>query len=227
MIRYGPDAGSLELSDVTSGETVRFAPRRLVIAGYTGRDRSEVQQHIDELAALGVPAPDSIPAYYELSPRLLDWSSQIVVTSSESSGEAEPVLFCTSDGWYVGIGSDHTARDLERESIAASKACCAKPVSRQVLPFDDIAGVWDHLVLRSYADGQPYQRGSLAQMLPIPALVESYRSATGTDTNGLVLFCGTVPVLSGAFRYSQNFAAELVDGGEPLLTCTYRVITGV
>ena len=34
---------------------------RLVVAGWTGRDEAAVRHHIDELAALGVPAPSKSP----------------------------------------------------------------------------------------------------------------------------------------------------------------------
>lgn len=213
----------VELIDVRSGDTVSFTPERLVIAGYTGRDRIEVQRHVDELAEHGVPAPETVPAYYELPPALLTFDGQIAVSSAESSGEAEPVLFCVDGRWYVGVGSDHTARDVERTSIPASKASCRKPVSREVVAFDELTDRWDELILRSASDGRPYQEGRLGQLLPPPELVAGYGRATGNPAEGLVLFCGTVPVLAGAFRYGESFEAELADGERTLLACTYRI----
>ena len=49
--------------------TVRLlhvAPRQLVIAGWTGRDAAAIQHHIDELQAIGVPPPSSVPLYYQI-----------------------------------------------------------------------------------------------------------------------------------------------------------------
>lgn len=215
----------IDLVDATRGDLVSPAVTRLVIAGYTGRDRGAVQRHIDELAQHGIPAPASVPTFYELSPGLLTVSDEITVSSSESSGEAEPVLFCGLGRWYLGVGSDHTARDVERESIAASKASCQKPVSRSVVPFDSVVEHWDRLTLRSSSDGRPYQQGSLAELLPPRELVAACERATSQEARGLVLFCGTVPVLSGRFLYGGTFTAELVDGDRTLISCTYRITT--
>jgi len=44
-----------------------FEPTALVIAGWTGRDPAAVQHHIDELAALGVPAPSTVPLFYRVA----------------------------------------------------------------------------------------------------------------------------------------------------------------
>jgi 4-hydroxyphenylacetate 3-monooxygenase len=216
-------AVAVELTDVARGGPVSLSAKRLVIAGYTGRDRSQVQRHIHELARQGVPAPETVPAYYDLSPALLQLDGEIAVAGPETSGEAEPVLFCAADGWYVGIGSDHTARDVERESVPASKASCPKPVSREVLPFDAIAERWDRLTLRSSSDGHAYQEGSLTELLPPRELVAGWERVTGEPTTGLVLFCGTVPLLSGRFHYGETFTAELADGDRTLLACTYRI----
>lgn len=213
----------VRLFDATDGSDVRCIPRRLVIAGFTARDAGGVQRHIDELAALGVPPPDSVPAFYEVPVELLEPNEQISVSSPETSGEAEPVLFCTGQGWYIGVGSDHTARDIERQSIATSKARCPKPFSSQVVRFAHVRDRWDRLVLRSHADGVLYQEATLEELLPIPAIVDSYRRTISADTGELVMFCGTVPTLSGEFYFSDIFRAELVDDDRPLLTCTYHI----
>ncbi|MFZ9679766.1 MAG: DUF2848 family protein, partial [Quisquiliibacterium sp.] len=55
---------------------------RLVIAGWTGRDAQAVQHHIDELAAIGVPAPSSVPVYYRVAESLLTQQSQFQVLGS-------------------------------------------------------------------------------------------------------------------------------------------------
>ena len=40
---------------------VAFEVRRLINAGYTGRDQAAVRHHIEELRAHGVPAPAGTP----------------------------------------------------------------------------------------------------------------------------------------------------------------------
>jgi hypothetical protein len=44
------------------------------------------------------------------------------------------------------------------------------------------------------------------------------------DHEGLVVFCGTVPLIGGGFRPAPRFGAELVGAdGKTLLECTYEV----
>jgi len=94
---------------------------RLVVAGYTGRDEATVKAHTQELAAIGIPPPDSVPCFYELDPSLLTTAPVIEVDSKHTSGEVEPVLIRHGGKYYLGIGSDHTDRDLQRVDIEASK----------------------------------------------------------------------------------------------------------
>ena len=58
---------SFELADGGSPRTLDFEARRLVIAGWTGRDAAAIAHHIEELAALGVPAPSAVPLFYRVA----------------------------------------------------------------------------------------------------------------------------------------------------------------
>src|SRR5437868_4528275 len=92
---------SLTLSVIGADDAVEVEVRRLVAAGYTGRDESAVQAHIDELAALGVAPPESVPMFYVLEPSLATTSRSVLVGSSSSSGEVEPVLVCWQGQIYL------------------------------------------------------------------------------------------------------------------------------
>ena len=46
------------------GDTLALDPDRLVVAGWTGRDAAAVEHHIEELAALGVARPSTVPVFY-------------------------------------------------------------------------------------------------------------------------------------------------------------------
>jgi hypothetical protein len=96
------------VADVTPLE---IEPKRLVIAGWTGRDRAAIDHHIEELAAIGVPRPTSVPLYYRVAASLLTQASQIEVLGEGSSGEVEPVLVRARSRWWLTVGSDHTDRD--------------------------------------------------------------------------------------------------------------------
>ena len=38
-----------------------------VVAGWTGRDKAALDHHIEELAAIGVPGPSTVPLYYRVA----------------------------------------------------------------------------------------------------------------------------------------------------------------
>ncbi len=214
---------SLEVKVAGDG-TVRLVLDSLVVAGFTGRDADAVKRHIDELARSGIARPAEIPELYVLPPNLLTTSNEIEVDGDKTSGEVEPVLFLTSDGTFVGVGSDHTDRERERESIAAAKHACPKIAGATVIPYEDIADRWDDLVVRSRVDGtRVYQEARLRELLPADAVVELVRERLGPQGN-TAIFCGTVPLVDGGFTFSDRFAGELVDSdGSVLATCNYRV----
>ncbi|MDQ3445133.1 MAG: DUF2848 domain-containing protein [Pseudomonadota bacterium] len=180
------------------GGGVEVPVRQLVIAGWTGRDVAAVEHHIDELAAIGVARPSTTPLYYRVAHTLLTQSDEIDVLGSASSGECEPVLIRHQSQWWLTVGSDHTDRQLEAQSVALSKQLCAKPLARQAWRWNEVAARADDLELGSqiFEDGRwmQYQQGRLSQIRPLMSLVEGL-SARQPVADGLVLFCGTLAAL--------------------------------
>ena len=149
-----------------SVDTVVASLDRLIIAGWAGRDVRAVEDHVRELAALGVKPPSSIPAFYQAGIETLTTAPGIQVLGPDTSGEVEAVFVSIDGDILVGVGSDHTDRRAEADSIALSKQMCPKPVSQALWRYSDVAEHWDSLVLRSYAtiDGQRllYQEGAMS-----------------------------------------------------------------
>jgi 4-hydroxyphenylacetate 3-monooxygenase len=225
MTADASDSGAIQLRVATDGRVVDFVPRALVMAMFTGRDATAVQMHVAELAAEGISVPDELPYFLELPVGLLTTGPQIKVNSTESSGEVEPVLLCTPDGWYVGVGSDHTARDVERQDLVQSKHACPKVLSTEVFPYQQVADAWDGIVVRSWAGpaGDLYQEGLARDITPVGELVSGV-TATGRSTEGLVMFLGTVPLRTGAFVYRDSYRVELTMGPHgPSIGCSYQV----
>lgn len=211
-----------------AGETLRPAVvERLVIAGWTGRDVATVEKHIRELEAIGVPRPEHTPIFYRVAASLLTTDSEIEVVGAASSGEVEFVLFGLADGLWVGVGSDHTDRVVEPTGVTISKQLCPKPVASAVWRYEDVAGHWDRLVLRSYAHRQGarrlYQEGTLAAMRHPEELMRLYLGHPGVLPAGATMFGGTVAV-QGQVEAADAFEIELAD---PVLgrrlTHSYRV----
>lgn len=204
------------------GADVNIAPDTFVIAGYTGRDRATVQKHIDELEHEGIAPPPEVPMFFQMPPALLTTDKGIVVPSKESCGEVEPVIIGLRNTLYLGIGSDHTARDVEREDIGKSKRICPKPIGRTVMRVGALDHSLDGIGLESWIDGEAYQRGTLAAIMPLAELLKLFKTRF-TATN-FVLSCGTVPLLTGGFRFGRSFRAQLHGG--PLrapLTLEYEI----
>jgi hypothetical protein len=84
------DATARSLAFVVEGrqgsEALGFDVDRLVCCGWSGRDSSALQAHIDELAHLGVPPPTRVPIYMNLSPGLLTQADEMQVVSGTTSG---------------------------------------------------------------------------------------------------------------------------------------------
>lgn len=197
----------------------RFAVNKLVAAGFTGRDKDVVRAHIEELKKAGVKAPDILPVFYEVSGLLLTKDDVIEVPDAMNTGEVEYVLFFKEGTVYLGVGSDHTDRELERTDILKSKQVCAKVVAPEVWPLEEVLDHWDRLALRSWirveGETRRYQDGTLAMLiepLELAQVVEERLSLRKPGSlNGYVIFSGTIGTLSGQLERGDVFIFELED----------------
>lgn len=186
-------------------------PEVVVIAGYTGRDRAAVLEHIRELEQHGVAPPPTVPTFYAVSPQLLTQGAKLVTVEVATSGEAEVALVSHRGELFVTLASDHTDREAERVDVCLAKRACHKVVASTAWPLDEVIGHWDLLQLRSWVGSSPrtlYQDGTLAALMPPGELLEAipWKDA---PADYLVL-CGTVPAIGGV-RPSSWFKAELLD----------------
>jgi Protein of unknown function (DUF2848) len=203
-----------ELTFQLDGAPGRFAINRLVIAGWTGRDREAVEHHVAELEAIGVRRPRTVPCFYRLGAALLTTAPQIEVVGDDSSGEVEFVLVSAADGISLGIGSDHTDRKVEAYGITVSKQMCPKPVGPELWRLADLEPHWDHLMLRSHVTRSGtrvlYQEGPVTRMLAPRDLLAKFPDSPGSLPAGTVMFCGTLPV-QGEIAGGEAFEIEMID----------------
>lgn len=201
----------------------------LVVAGWTARDRAAVDHHIEELAALGVPAPSQVPLFYRLSAQLMTQAEDVEFLGEEASGEIEPLLVDDGETLWLGLGSDHTDRKLESVSVAFSKQACAKPVARRLWRFDELRDRLDDLALTSWirdddnADWQLYQQGTLAAIRPLAELMATSPFARGERlAPGTAMMCGTFGA-KGGVRPASQFRMEMHDpASDRRITHLYR-----
>jgi Protein of unknown function (DUF2848) len=181
-----------------------------IIAGWTGRDRAIVENHIDELQKIGVPRPVSTPIYYRIATSRITTSAGVEVSGEHSSGEVEFVLIRHGGRLYVGVGSDHTDRTVETYNVTVSKQMCEKPIAPEVWLYDDVEKHWDELILRSWVhDGRGvslYQEGTVSEMLAPPRLI----AGAGDLPDGTLMLCGTLAT-RGSIRAAERFEIEIED----------------
>jgi hypothetical protein len=184
----------------------------LVIAGWTGRDERALRDHIEELEALGVAPPKSVPIFYRVDASLLTSADRIQVVGQDSSGEVEAVLVKFGGELFVGVGSDHTDRKLETVGITLSKQVCAKPLGAALWRWRDVADHWDDVRLSSRlpSTDETYQDGDAANLRRPDDLLALYEAREGSLPDGSAMFCGTLPA-AGGIRFADQMALALTD----------------
>jgi len=184
-----------------------------VIAGWTGRDPVAVEKHIKELEALGVKRPATTPIFYRVAAARLTTQNVIEAVGESSGGEVEFVLLQHAGRMWVGAGSDHTDREVEKYGVTVSKQICDKPIAPMLWALEDVAPHWDRLILRSHViEGGKrslYQEGAVTAMMEPQALLARY-AIDGRLPESTVMFCGTLAA-HGGVRPTAQFAFELED----------------
>lgn len=210
----------LQLQDGT--EPVSIPVERIANCGWTGRNEEELRKHIEELEEEGVEAPDEFPVIYPKPHHLIGTYDEIEVLSPETSGEAEFVFFESDDDLLVGVGSDHTDRELETESIELAKSVCPNVIGEQLWRFEAVEDHWDQLELRSWTgtDGERrlYQDATLAAILPPKDLFDLIEETT--TVAGTAIFSGSVGTETDHIVHGDFFEVELHD---PVLDRTLSV----
>ena len=192
-------------------DRITVTPAMLIVAGWTGRDEAALRHHIEELAAIGVPRPSSVPVFYRNSLNNIMQTERLEVLGPDTSGEVEPVIVALADGLWIGLGSDHTDRKAETMGIALSKQLCGKVMGPALWRFDEISAHWDQIMIRSHATIAGtrvlYQEGPLAAMRHPDDLIARYGAALKPNT---IMFCGTLGA-KGGIRPAARFEMELDD----------------
>lgn len=181
--------------------------------GFTGRNEDEVQKHIEELEEENISTPDEVPVIYPKPSHLITTEKSIDVVSKTTSGEVEFVLLSDGEETYIGIGSDHTDRELEQDDIVLSKSVCPNIISQSIWRLSDVADHWDQLELRSWTghDRKVYQETTLDAILSPTSLTNLIREQTSVRPEDTAIFSGSVGTETDELVYSNVFAAELRD----------------
>jgi hypothetical protein len=218
---------ALELTVRGSSEPLRLEGFTAVVAGYTGRDEAAVQHHIDELAAIGIAPPPAVPMFYPVDAGSVTAADRVVVAGERTSGEIEPVYIRAGGRYYLGIGSDHTDREVETVDIGESKKACPKPIASTVVPVEDLAALsLDAAAARTWVDGRLYQEGTLDGLRTPANVVELLLARTDVGDGDFICLGGTLPVIGGDFVYGAEWRLELTLPDGTVLAHTYTTSKG-
>ena len=187
---------------------------RVFAIGYAGRNMKKTMEHIKELEEqLGVPAPKRIPTIFQCGNYTLTQEQNLHFVGKKTCGEVEYIILLTGGKTYIGIGSDHTDREMESISVPKSKQACAKPIGKVIWDYDELKDHWESILLVStqLVDGQviPYQQGTLKDILPVETILAELNERVGGMEKSII-YSGTVPLVEG-FRYGEEFRCEMID----------------
>ncbi|UCE31309.1 MAG: DUF2848 family protein [Burkholderiales bacterium] len=215
------------VQDAAGERPESFTVSRMYNLGSATRMAETARPHQDEVARAGVRIALDVPAprIYPIDSVMLTTGDEVGAQGTRSSGEVEIVLVQT-DRLYVGVGSDHTDRELERASIPWSKQVCANVLAPRLWVWDEVAPHWDSCRLRSSVDGRPYQDVGVDAFIAPPDVLAVLRERVlRLPSDGFVVFCGTIVALAKELGFGEHWIFELED---PVLARTishgYRVV---
>lgn len=193
-------------------------PRRIDVTrafnmGSATRDAAEAELHQREMADVGVHIAFDVPAprIYPLAPQMLTTAEEVLVHGTRTSGEVEIVIVVDGDEVLVGVGSDHTDRELEQTSIPWSKQVCPNVLAPTMWRWEDVSEGWDECELRSDVDGRAYQRVATGVFLSPPDVLQVLKERMSHLPPTYVVFCGTYVSVDGRLGYGARWEFALHD----------------
>ncbi|HEY3562882.1 MAG TPA: DUF2848 domain-containing protein [Kribbella sp.] len=198
--------------ELPDGSAREVAVRYALNAGYAGRNTAEVRHHVDELAALGVPAPNRVPTLYPLSASLVSRPGTVQVAHAQTSGEAEWALVVTPDDYLLTVACDHTDRALEVHGVAWSKQSAPDVLGDVAWRLAEVEDELDRFMLRAWVRHgereELIQDGTLGQLLPPSYWIKELGERL---VPGTVLLSGTIPMIAGVDQFGDGWRVELTD----------------
>ncbi|HLR69324.1 DUF2848 family protein [Virgibacillus alimentarius] len=205
---------TLKLNVQGKNKTIDVDVHHVFNAGYAGSDQEKVQEHIDELAKLGVPTPTTTPILFPVSDYVVSTTKHIQVQHEETSGEIEYVLIWHNNELYVTVGSDHTDRKLETFSVPMSKQAYPNVIAEDVWKYEDVKNHWDQLEficwVTSGNEKKIYQQGTCADLLN-PEQWEENFSKLNVEEDGNLFFSATINTEDNTLAFADKYEFELRD----------------
>ena len=197
---------------------------RMFNVGGTMRDPKVFKRHLAEMAKEGITGPKTVPPLMPLGEWTLTTRDNFTVHSDKCSGEVEYVLLHLNSQWFIGAGSDHTDRDLEKSSIVWSKQVAPNVLAPTIWPLEEIKDHFDDIILESDVgkgtNTRPYQRTTLATFWdPDEMLRRISKRIPKWEGLNYLFFSGTVPTVNETLDFDTTFSFRMID---PVLDRTIK-----
>lgn len=193
-----------------------FQVKKMVNGGYCGRNQDEIRKHMEEVKKLGsTEVFEEIPVFFPVVKDRISLEEEIEVLGHHTSGEGEFAILIGEDHIYIAAASDHTDRDLEKQTILKSKQVTPNILSREVWDYEDVKDHWDDITLRSWVkeggEKKLFQEAKCAALLTPEDLIKYVKERTQVDLEGMVILSGTVAAIKGVSGFSDYFEVEIID----------------
>jgi hypothetical protein len=197
--------GKIEKRSITLDRMYNF--------GSATRNPDDAVAHQEEVAKVGVGIAFDIPAprVYPISPHNLVTDGEVFIHNAETSGEVEIVILHDGGELFIGVGSDHTDRQLERTSIVWSKQAYPNVLAPRLWPIADLRDHWDDLVLRSWVDGRPYQDVGVNIFMHPDEMLANLADRIPDLPAHYILYSGTYVSVDKSLGFGSEWRFELED----------------
>lgn len=184
---------------------------RVYNLGFTIRDRDKMQRHLDEVVGVHVPWPERPPVIFPISAWATITSDDVPVQYGRTSGEIEIVTVVDGDELLIGVGSDHTDRELEATDIPWGKQVAPNILAPTLWRWRDVADHWDQVQLESYVDGTLYQKALVSEFWTPEEMVTSVKGRIKEVPGARVFYSGTVVSENEQLDFGKEWSLRMID----------------
>jgi hypothetical protein len=223
-----PNVLDVTIEGVSGPEPRSLNVTRVYNLGFTIRDKEKQQAHIDEVDGVHVPWPPRLPIIFPIAAWATITSEDVPVQYATTSGEIEIVTVVDNGELFVGVGSDHTDRELEKTDIPWAKQVTPNVLAPTLWRWSEVKDHWDEVLLESTVDSGSgpvlYQQAGVKEFWTPQEMVDSVQDRIVHVPGVQVFYSGTVVSVNHKLDFGHVFRMRMID---PVLKreidFTYRV----
>ncbi|MBI0169819.1 MULTISPECIES: DUF2848 family protein [Bartonella] len=197
-------------------------------AGYAGSNSEEVRHHIEELAAIGVPAPKTFPTLYPLGSHVVSQEHLYQAPHDKTSGEAEWALYIgkNENEHLLMAACDHTDRALEAHGVAWSKQSAPDFIGDLAWRYSEVKDLFANFTLKAWVKDRQEEKliqNGNAGLLISPSKWLTKLEKAGLARPGTLFMSGTIPMKKSVNQFSNHWRVELADQKGNISRVSYEI----